>query len=193
MTAPEPTVVQAAAPAPVDLVELGVVRGAYGLQGWCHVQPHSADAAVLRAVRLWWLQLPPSGTRLAGPQRRPLEVTGVRAHGAGLVAKWSGCDDPETAQGFKACTIAVARASFPRLAAGQFYWVDLIGARVLNRAGQDLGAVLEVSSNGAHEILAVAAPGSGGTATRLIPMVPAYIDDIDLAARCIRVDWQADW
>jgi len=39
--------------APKDLVELGVLRGAYGLQGWSHVQPHSGDAQVLRLARQW--------------------------------------------------------------------------------------------------------------------------------------------
>jgi ribosomal 30S subunit maturation factor RimM len=27
----------------------------------------------------------------------------------------------------------------------------------------------------------------------LVPLVPAYVDEVDLAARVIRVDWQADW
>lgn len=178
-----------AEPIPADLVELGVLRGAYGLQGWSHLQPHAPDAAVLRAVRRWWLQVPESRGRIAGPALRPLDVTGVRLQGAGLIAKWQGCDDPETAQLFKACTICVSRASFPQLPAGQFYWIDLIGARVLNRADQTLGLVRAVRSNGAHDILEVDA----ASGVLLIPMVAAYIDDIDVAARCVRVDWEAGW
>jgi 16S rRNA processing protein RimM len=34
-------------PAPADLVELGVLRGAYGVKGWVRVQPYAAQATAL--------------------------------------------------------------------------------------------------------------------------------------------------
>jgi 16S rRNA processing protein RimM len=33
----------------------------------------------------------------------------------------------------------------------------------------------------------------GKTCERMIPFVAAYVDDVDLKARRIRVDWQADY
>jgi 16S rRNA processing protein RimM len=33
----------------------------------------------------------------------------------------------------------------------------------------------------------------GKRAERMIPFVSAYVDDVDLAARKILVDWQADY
>ena len=183
--------VTADAGVPGDLVALGALRGAYGLQGWSHVQPFSADAAVLRAVRRWWLQPPEPRAGSVDFPARPLSVTGVRTQGSALVAKWQGCDDPESAQALKGCRVAVARGDFPELPAGEFYWVDLIGMRVINRAGEDLGAVRDLRSNGAHDILEVAPPGPG--AVRLIPMVAAYLDAVQVDQRCIRVDWAKDW
>ena len=41
--------------APVDLIELGAVRGAYGIRGWARIAPHSIDGGVLEAVREWWI------------------------------------------------------------------------------------------------------------------------------------------
>ena len=171
---------------PADLVEVGVLRGAYGLKGWVHVQAYSAEAPALRGARDWWL----FGPGALGA-RGPLEVAGVREQGGGIVAKWKGCDDPETAQGFKGWRIAVSRAGFPRLPAGQYYWVDLIGSQVLNRDGRVLGTVQGLRNNGAHDLLEVARPGTALAA--LIPMVGAYLDGIDTAGRTIRVDWEADW
>ncbi len=179
------------APVPGDLIALGTLRGAYGLQGWSHVQPYSADAAVLRTVRQWWLQPPEHRGAVGQFPVQPLAVTGVRTQGSGLVAKWQGCDEPEAAQALKGCRVAVARGDFPRLPAGQFYWVDLIGMRVVNRAGEDLGDVRDLRSNGAHDILEVAAADAG--AVRLIPMVAAYLDEVQVGQRCIRVDWSTDW
>jgi 16S rRNA processing protein RimM len=195
---------------PADLVEVGFLRGAYGLQGWVHVQPHSGDADVLRGSRQWWLRRPMAKAALAAgdAQVALLEITGVRAQGSGLVAKWQGCDDPESAEALKGCAIAVSRTSFPRLPQGQYYWVDLVGSRVVNRSGQQLGVVGGLRSNGAHDLLevergapaetgatqtgagAISAPASG---LLLIPMVPAYVDGVELATQCIRVDWETDW
>jgi len=190
---------------PGDLVEVGFLRGAYGLQGWVHVQPHSGDADVLRSARQWWL-CPKAEHRGADAQAALLEVAGVRSQGSGLVAKWQGCDDPESAEALKGCGISVSRASFPRLPQGQYYWVDLVGSRVVNRGGQELGEVAGMRSNGAHDLLEVkrtmpaqagaaqvGADGAASPGLLLIPMVPAYIDDVELAARRIRVDWEADW
>ena len=101
---------------------------------------------------------------------------------------------PEVAQALKGWRIAVSRSDFPRLPQGQFYWVDLIGALVVNRSGLLLGVVRALRNNGAHDLLEVERE-SAGAATRplLIPMVEAYVDGVDLAARRIRVDWDAQW
>jgi 16S rRNA processing protein RimM len=32
-----------------------------------------------------------------------------------------------------------------------------------------------------------------GTDTRLIPLVEPYVDEVDAAAKVVRVDWQRDW
>jgi 16S rRNA processing protein RimM len=83
----------------------------------------------------------------------------------------------------------VARAAFPVLAEGEFYWVDLIGLDVVNREQQVLGQVAAIVSNGAQELLQV----EGVDGVLLVPMVPAYVEEVDPAARRIRVDWQSDW
>lgn len=167
---------------PADLVELGVVRGAFGVKGWAHVAPHDVDAAVLRAARRWWVA--------KGDAVRRLEVTAVRRHGSGLVAKWVGCDSPEAAEAWRGWTVAVARADFPPPGRGEFYWIDLVGAKVVNRAGVELGTVTGLRNNGAQDLLEI---GGARATSLLVPLVESYIDGIDAAAKVIRVDWDADW
>lgn len=163
------------------LVELGAVRGAYGVKGWVRIAPYDTDAEVLRATRNWWL--------LREGTLRRLAVTAVRRHGALLLAKWDGCDSPEAADALKGAKIAVAREDFPALAPGRYYWVDLIGARVVNRRGVELGEVRGLRSNGAQDLLEV----DGAGLALLVPLVEAYVDRIDCAQRKIEVDWEADW
>jgi len=175
---PEPS--PAAAELPGDLIELGVLRGAYGVKGWLRVQPHSAQATVLRACRRWWL---------LGEQARQVDVTAARRHGSVLVAKLQGCETPEQAERLRGVAVSVSRAEFPPAGDGEVYWVDLIGAQVINRSGIDLGTVSDVISNGVQELLEVRQDDR----VRLVPMVGRHVDEVDLAARTVRVDWEADW
>jgi 16S rRNA processing protein RimM len=174
---PEP----GAAPlAPDDLVELGVLRGAYGVKGWVRVQPHSAQASALRACRRWWL---------LGEPARAVEVAAVRRHGAILVAKLQGCDTPEQADQWRGVRVGVSRQEFPPAGDGEVYWVDLIGARVVNRGGVELGTVSDVLSSGAQELLEV----RRGERILMVPLVDRHVDEVDLTQRLVRVDWEADW
>lgn len=166
---------------PADLVELGAVRGAYGVQGWVRIQPFDAEAKVLRSARRWWLQ--------HRGHVSAVEVAAARHHGTVLLAKWQGWERPEAVEAVRGAVVAVPRSEFPALAAGEYYWSDLIGAQVINREGVQLGRVQSLASNGVHDLLQV----EGGARALLVPLVPAYVDAVDVAGRVIRVDWQADW
>jgi 16S rRNA processing protein RimM len=166
---------------PADLVALGVVRGAYGVKGWVRIQPYGTDTT-LQATRSWWLQQPHG-------QAQRLAVSEVKRHSGTVLAKWVGCESPELADALKGATVAVPRSEFPPLPEGEVYWVDLIGARVINRNGAELGTVTALSNNGAQDLLEV----TGGSGTLLVPMVPSYVESVDVAAHEVRVDWEADW
>jgi len=168
------------APPPGDLVELGVLRGAFGVKGWVRVQPYSSQGTVLRSTRRWWL---------IGDGVLSVETTGVRRQGAALVAKFQGCETPEEAERLRGRIVAVPRAEFPPAGDGEVYWVDLIGARVVNRQGVELGTVSEVTNSGAQDLLEV----KQGDRVLLLPMVEQYVDEVDLARQLVRVDWELDW
>jgi 16S rRNA processing protein RimM len=80
----------------------------------------------------------------------------------------------------------------PEAGAGRYYWSDLVGLEVVNEQGVVLGVVKQMSSNGAHDVMEVAATTAQGR-TRLLPFVPAYVRQVDLQQRRIEVEWQVDW
>jgi 16S rRNA processing protein RimM len=153
------------------------------VRGWVRIAPHSPLAEVLTSTRRWWLVG-------LGPARE-LEVSAVRRQGAYLVAKWAGCDSPEAADALKGAQVAAARGDFPPLLPGEYYWVDLIGLRVINRAARELGAVKGLRSSAAHDLLEIE-QDSGGNEI-LVPVVADFIDGIDLDARTVRVNWEPEW
>ncbi|MGZ8993976.1 MAG: ribosome maturation factor RimM [Candidatus Binatia bacterium] len=176
--------------APGNLIELGAVRGAYGLKGWVRIAPFAADGIVLESVRRWWL--------LGGAKPLELSVQEVKRHTESILAKWAGCESKEAADALKGATIAVARSDFPALDEDEHYLNDMVGYRVINRQGLELGTICGVRSGDVENRSGAAAQWlevSVGDQrdTLLIPLVDRYVEGIELEARLIRVDWEGDW
>jgi 16S rRNA processing protein RimM len=87
----------------------------------------------------------------------------------------------------------VPRSSFPTAGTDEYYWVDLIGLEVVNREGVALGTVRELLSTGPQTVLVLEYFEQGKVLERMIPFVSVYVDGVDLAAKRITVDWQADY
>ena len=80
------------------------------------------------------------------------------------------------------------RNALPEPAENEYYWSDLIGLSVFNAEQQAFGKVSELLETGANDVLVVQ-----GERERLIPFVPQVIQEVDLAAGMIRVDWGLDY
>ena len=187
--------VQGTPPWPDDALEVGRIGEAWGLKGGFRVLPYANPPEALRAASRWHLRpadgLPRSA---AAPGATPttLRVTNVRDQGDGFVAVSPDVIDRSAAEALRGARIFVARADFPRPAADEFYWADLIGMSVVNRDGVALGAVAGLIDNGPQSVLRIA-PTSEGGEERLIPFVSAYVDSVDLPSRRIVVDWGLDY
>jgi 16S rRNA processing protein RimM len=188
---------------PADAVEVGRISDAWGVQGWFKVHAHSASPEALFSAKRWFIAEPihaAKGQQAKGWPPRKLHILQAKLHGDGVVAKAEETPDRSTAELFKGWRILVPRSSFPTPAAGEFYWVDLMGLRIINRQNQCLGTVTDLMSTGPQTVLVVtpeAASVEGGSvdkpATLLIPFVDAFIDEVRIQDACIQVDWQADY
>jgi len=167
------------------MVVMGQVVAAYGVRGWIKIRTFSGEIDALGAYPAWWLR--PRG----GKPWREAKPRGARVHAGHLLAEIEGVDSREAAQALVGSEIAVARASLPAPAEGEMYIADLVGYAVVNRDGAALGRVSAVEEFGAHPLLRVAREDGKGEA-RLIPLVPPIVEGVDVAARRIEVDWEAE-
>ncbi len=181
---------------PTDAVEVGRVMGAWGIKGGIRVKPFASDPQALFASKRWFLR-PPDGPRPAGVKAPAfpgsLRIVTAKEHGDGVVATAQELADRDAAEALKGAAIFVSRASFPTPDEGEFYWIDLIGLQVHNRADVSLGEVIGLIETGPHCVLRIQPAGTQTEAEEvLIPFVDAYVDGVDLAARRIAVDWEID-
>lgn len=182
---------------PPDAVEVGRVIGAWGVRGGIKVKPFSAEPQALFSTKRWFVQGPVEpAPRPAGmpPSAYPrlLRVVQAREQADHVVATIDEMSDRDQAQALAGARVFVSRASFPTPASDEFYWVDLIGLEVEDRALRHLGRVVGLIETGPHCVLRIQ-PADAEAAEVLIPFVSAYVDEVDLPGRRIRVDWTADY
>jgi 16S rRNA processing protein RimM len=182
-----------AAEMPADAIEVGRIADAWGVKGWFKVLPHSTDPEALFSSKQWFL-LPTERGPKVFEGCASLQVKEAKEHSASVVATAHHVLDRNAAEALRGSRIFISRSHFPTAAKDEYYWVDLIGLDVVNRQDEVLGVVKELLSTGAQTVLVLEyTEEEGKPLERMIPFVSAYVDDVDLKARRIRVDWQKDY
>jgi 16S rRNA processing protein RimM len=171
---------------PPDLVLMAQVKEPYGLKGWIKLYSFSEDHASLAGFKEWWVDY---GSE-AKPDWRAVVPEAQDMHSGTLIAKLPGVSDRDQAFALKGKRIAVPRSLFPASTGEDgYYWSDLIGLDVKNRQGELLGQVDGLLDLGPHEVLRL----KGEEGEILIPFVAQYVDQVDVEAKVITVDWGKDY
>ena len=180
-----------------DLIELGAISEAQGLQGQVKVRPHSPEPVALLSSKSIWLSLIPrreAGVSASLEQASLMQykVKSAKMHSGNVVMALEGVSDRDQALALKGSRILVARDAFPKADSDSYYWVDLIGCNALNLQGEVLGEVIDVTENGAHGVIAIG-DAESKTAKYLVPFVKEVVQNVDLPNKTITLDWQSDW
>ena len=178
---------------PADAVEVGRIADAWGIKGWFKVLTYSAAPEALFSSKRWYLQPPDRVVMPAFTGTLLLKIKEAREHAASVVACAHEVSDRNAAEALRGARIFVARSSFPTPEEGEYDWVDLIGLAVVNRDGVALGQVTDLMATGPQQVLVIGYEADGKAQERMIPFVDAYVDEVDLQAKRIAVDWQPDY
>ncbi|MFV2058727.1 MAG: ribosome maturation factor RimM [Thiohalomonadales bacterium] len=165
---------------PPDLLLVGKIGAPFGVRGWLKIHSFTDPITNLLNYKPWHISLNqhwPETTLLAG-----------RVHGKGLVVQMQGVADRDKALEFRGLQIAVPSRVLPPLDGDDVYWSDLIGMRVKNEQGLEIGRIEDVFETGANDVIVVRNPQQ--TEPILIPYVrDHYILSIDKTTRIVIVDW----
>ena len=182
---------------PADLVPVGHITGAYGVQGWVRIHPYSTDADALLHAKTWWLGKSAAPGRAESGNEpdafHDVEKLEAKLHGDDVVARIMGVVGRDAAEALKGHVVKIQRSHFPVLSANEFYWLDLIGLDVVNLQGESLGVVADLIDNGAHPILRVVRSEAGTDHESLIPFVEHFVPEVDQKNKKITADWGLDY
>lgn len=160
--------------APADLICLGALAGAWGVQG---------------AVRLKSFCAAPEDIFGYGPlvteTGRSFEARLVKPLNGAFAARLSGIATREEAEALKGTRLHVPRARLPALAEDEFYHADLIGLAVFDTGGAAFGRVHAIHDHGAGDLVEIVRPG---LPVVILPFTRAVVPTVDLAAGRIIVD-----
>ena len=159
---------------------MGRIVGLFGVRGWVKVFSYTDPREAVLDYEAWLL-----GEK---GQWQPAELASGQRHGKAVIAQIVGVDDREKAAELVGKEIAVPRDALPKTEDGQYYWMDLVGSRVIHRDGTELGKVRYMLETGANDVMVVA-----GEQERLIPFIrDSVVISVDMAEKIINVDWEWD-
>ncbi len=166
---------------------VGRIGRTHGVKGWVKLQSWTSPAENILEFAHLLVETENGLERL--------RIDHSRWQGGNLLAHFEGYDEPERARRLTGCEVAEEASGLAEPEAGEYYWHQLQGLRVINLAGENFGRVGRLLETGANDVLVVE-PGAGSMddRRRLIPFVEEQVvRKVDLEAGVIEVDWGADF
>jgi 16S rRNA processing protein RimM len=164
------------------MLRLGRISGAHGLKGALRFRPENPGSDSLETIARVFLE--------SGGIEREYRVTGAtRLNASTIRLTLDGIDDVDAAEALKGAAVMVAVADLPEAGPGEFYYYQAIGCEVFVARGdlsgdERIGAIEEIFSNGAHEVLVV----RDGEREVLVPVIADVVKAIDLDARRVTIE-----
>ena len=170
---------------PDGVVLVGVVGAPFGVNGWAHVRSYTDPPGNLLDYGPWQLR-GNTGTAESGWVRIDVEA---QRHGGGLIARFADVRNRDAAVALRGRDIGVSSSALPEPEQDEYYWRDLIGSEVVNKAGVRIGEVERLFATPAHDVLVVV----DDLGERMIPFVNEWVVAVLPERGRVVVDWQADW
>ncbi|MBR6115114.1 MAG: 16S rRNA processing protein RimM [Oscillospiraceae bacterium] len=152
-----------------EYLEAGKIVSTFGVRGEVKLQPWCDGADFLRPFRTLYID---------GAPRR---VVSSRVHKDMLIVQFEGVEDVSAAMALKDKVVTFARAD-AKLPEGRFFIADILGARVVDEAGAEVGRLTEVLDLPAGQVYVVQ-----GESEHTIPNRPEFILGVDTDSGLIRV------
>ncbi len=160
----------------MEIVYIGKILRAYGLKGNVVI---FAYADMPRSFRV--------NLKVAiDPEGEPIEMTvkSVSKGSGGLRVGFKEINDRTSAENIAGKYIGIPQEDLPELSKDEYYVFDLIGCKVNDHDGSELGIVDEVINNPGNDLLQV----SRNKKQYLIPVNREIVKNIDLKNRSITVE-----
>ncbi|MCR5309890.1 MAG: ribosome maturation factor RimM [Lachnospiraceae bacterium] len=127
-----------------ELLMVGVVTTTHGVRGEVKVFPTTDDADRFKKLKKVIL--------FNEKEYKPLKIQSVKRFKQFVILKLEGCDTMDDALLLKNAQLFVTREDAVKCEEDEYFIADLIGMRVTDEEGKDLGTVDDVITTGANDV-----------------------------------------
>jgi len=156
---------------PWNLV-IGQITAPFGVVGALRVRPETDAPERFSELRTVYIELPSGEARLWTVRR-------ARANPKGIILELAECQNRDDAESLRGGWIKIQESMAIPLAENAYWIHEIIGLRVVNDRGEDLGQVLEVIQTPANDVYV--------TERVMVPAVRGVVRQVDLANERILV------
>lgn len=121
---------------------------------------------------------------------KTLTVKEARAYKQQFLLKFAGLDDRTAIEPLKGKLLKVTKDDLVKLPEGHYYIFDIIGLRVYDEEGADLGVIADVLTTGSNDVYVAEQEGKKPL---LIPAIKDVVKAIDVSGGRMTVRIQEEW
>lgn len=152
-----------------DLLQVGIITSTHGVRGEVKVYPTTDDPRRFRRLKEVVLD--------TGREKLNLEIEGVKFFKQFVILKFKGLDNINDIEKYRQKSLYVTRKNAVRLQRDEYFIADLIGLKVQDEDGRELGTVKDVIETGANDVYEVEmADGK----SLLLPAIKQCILNVDV-------------
>ena len=130
-----------------DLLQVGIITSTHGVRGEVKVYPTTDDPRRFRRLKEVVLD--------TGREKINLEIEGVKFFKQFVILKFKGLDNINDIEKYRQKSLYVTRKNAVRLQRDEYFIADLIGLKVQDEDGKELGTVKDVIETGANDVYEV--------------------------------------
>ncbi|MST58919.1 ribosome maturation factor RimM [Waltera intestinalis] len=130
-----------------DLLQVGIITSTHGVRGEVKVYPTTDDPRRFRRLKEVVLD--------TGREKLNLEIEGVKFFKQFVILKFKGLDNINDIEKYRQKSLYVTRKNAVRLQRDEYFIADLIGLKVQDEDGIELGTVKDVIETGANDVYEV--------------------------------------
>lgn len=127
-----------------DRLQVGIISSTHGVRGEVKVFPTTDDVRRFKRLREVILD--------TGKERRVLEIEGVKFFKQFAILKFKGIDNINDIEKYRGQSLYVTRENAVKLKKDEYFIADLIGIKVQDEDGKELGVLNDVIETGANDV-----------------------------------------
>lgn len=131
-----------------ERLQVGVIASTHGVRGEVKVFPTTDDVKRFRRLKEVLLD--------TGKEQLSLEIEGVKFFKQFAILKFKGIDNINDIEKYKGKSLFVTRENAVKLKKDEYFIADLIGLKILDEDGNDIGVLNDVMETGANDVYVIA-------------------------------------